>query len=268
MFFYLSKILWVFMQPSLLLVILNLVCVILLLRQPCRRRRNACLGAMGLFLCFSLFPVGNNLFVTLENRFPPLAVKSLNPDGIIVLSGAEDTLLTQHRQQLSLNEGAERLLGFALLAHEFPNAELVFTGSTGALLGSSVTADQIAEQVTQTLGIPSDRIRFERRARNTYENARLSFELVQPTANQRWVLITSASHMPRAVGAFRSQDWDVIPFPVDYKTVGSYRWLPSPAVGYNLARLDRATHEWVGLLAYWLTGKTSAFFPLPKEPSS
>lgn len=262
MFFYLSKIIWMFVQPTVILCALNLACAILIIKRPSKRRKRVGLVALGLFICCAIFPFGTNLIVILENRFPARTMESLEPpDGIIVLSGAESASLSVARKQLNLNEAAERLLAFALLAHRFPNAELVFTGSSGALFPSAATADKIAEQVFGHAGIPSGRIRFERSARNTFENAQYSFQLVQPTPQQRWLLITSASHMPRAMGAFRQQGWEVIPFPVDFKTLGTVSWRPSANVAYNFVQLDRAVHEWLGLLAYRATGKSSAFFP-------
>ena len=67
-------------------------------------------------------------------------------------------------------------------------------------------------------GLDARRILVETRSRNTYENAVYSKELAQPQPGQIWLLVTSANHMPRAVGCFRAVGFDVIPYPVDYDT--------------------------------------------------
>ena len=83
---------------------------------------------------------------------------------------------------------------------------------------------------------------------------------------KRWLLITSAYHMPRAMGAFRQAGFDVEPWPVDYRTRGTADLTrPFDKVSEGLRRVDVATREWVGLLAYWVTGRSDALFPGPQR---
>jgi uncharacterized SAM-binding protein YcdF (DUF218 family) len=82
---------------------------------------------------------------------------------------------------------------------------------------------------------------------------------------ERWLLVTSGWHMPRAIGVFRQAGLPVEPWPVDYRTAGPWdaaRLFNSPAEG--LRRLDIAVREWIGLLAYRLSGRSSALFPGPQ----
>jgi uncharacterized SAM-binding protein YcdF (DUF218 family) len=67
--------------------------------------------------------------------------------------------------------------------------------------------------------------------------------------------------MPRAVGVFRRLGWNVIPYPVDYNTLGRPAWGGTLSIGYRLASMDFIAHEWAGLAVYWMQGKTSALFP-------
>ena len=119
----------------------------------------------------------------------------------------------------------------------------------------------------ESFGIARDRVTLETRSRNTYENAVFTKALVKPKPGQHWLLVTSAQHMPRAIGCFRRVGFPVEAYPVDWHTF--------PHLGYgvlcrplrwaaNLDRLDEVMHEWVGLLAYWLTGRTSSLFPAPR----
>jgi len=109
----------------------------------------------------------------------------------------------------------------------------------------------------------AERVLFEDRARNTYENALYSKRLASPAPGERWLLVTSAAHMPRSVGVFRQVGWPVVPYPVDYETEGEFRILIRPDAALRWNEFDRAVKEWVGLLAYWLSGRSSAPFPAP-----
>jgi uncharacterized SAM-binding protein YcdF (DUF218 family) len=105
---------------------------------------------------------------------------------------------------------------------------------------------------------------LERRSRNTYENAEFVKDMVSPKRGERWILVTSAYHMPRSIGIFRKIGFEVEPYPVDWRTAGRSS-LPmfSEILIVGLSRVDTACREWMGLAAYWITGKTSEFFPGP-----
>jgi uncharacterized SAM-binding protein YcdF (DUF218 family) len=80
-----------------------------------------------------------------------------------------------------------------------------------------------------------------------------------------WLLVTSASHMPRAVGLFRKAGWPVVPWPVAYKTGHSPKVQLTREFGDKFMHFDWAAHEWVGLVSYWLMGRTDALFPGPNN---
>jgi uncharacterized SAM-binding protein YcdF (DUF218 family) len=92
----------------------------------------------------------------------------------------------------------------------------------------------------------------------------MTHALVNPTPGQRWLLVTSAWHMPRSVGIFRRAGFSVVSYPVGYLTFGDGRDLHMTYDALDaFARFDAAAHEWIGLLAYRLSGKTNALFPAP-----
>ena len=117
------------------------------------------------------------------------------------------------------------------------------------------------------MGLPKNRVLYESQSRNTFENAALSRDIVQDYENGRWVLITSAIHMPRAVGVFRKSGWNIVPFPVDYYTDGynSFEIGFQPIRG--LSSLNRVTREVIGLIAYRILGRTENLFPSRKRGS-
>ena len=106
---------------------------------------------------------------------------------------------------------------------------------------------------------------MERRSRNTQENAEFSKALAAPKTGERWLLVTSAYHMPRSVGLFRKAGFAVEPYPVDWRLRGAIDLLTFSIVATEgLGRVDTGVREWIGLVAYWVTGKTSEFFPGPE----
>ena len=96
------------------------------------------------------------------------------------------------------------------------------------------------------------------------ENAEFSKALVAPKAGERWLLVTSAFHMPRSVGLFRKAGFAVEPYPVDWRAGGRGDLVAiSPIAVDGLERTDIAVREWIGLIAYWATGKIDELFPGP-----
>jgi uncharacterized SAM-binding protein YcdF (DUF218 family) len=271
MFFYVAKVVWLVLQPSTLIALLIGYGAILIWTGWSRwGRRFVTIGAV-LLLVVGLSPLGNALILPLEDRFPRADLDSPPaPTGIIILGGAENRLVGSARKAPTLNEAGERLLEGAILAHRFPDAKVAFSGGDAGILYKSDAEAEGAAALLTKLGIARDRLILEANARDTYENAVfLRKELAADgNLNGRWLLITSAYHMPRSMGAFREANFHVEPWPVDYRTRGRADLTrPFDKVSEGLRRVDTATREWVGLLAYWLTGRSNALFPAPKDPS-
>ena len=236
-----------------------------------RRRRNhpagrplLLLGVWG-FVIVMLLPVNQWALLPLEDRFPQVAQPPAHVDGIIVLGGAVMPDMTADRGIPALNDSAERMTTAVALARRYPAARLVFTGGNGSLIHGAMMEGEVARDLFLSLGVPPDQLTIESNSRNTYENATMSKALVHPQPGQTWILITSAWHMPRSVGIFRALGWNVLPWPVGYKSAHSLvMWLPT-SLGDHLLGLDAAVHEWVGLVSYRLLGRTDALFPGPNN---
>jgi uncharacterized SAM-binding protein YcdF (DUF218 family) len=184
--------------------------------------------------------------------------------GIIVLGGSTDELIEDARGQVTLTDAGERLTTGAALARRFSQARLVFTGGSAPLVGGNLTEANSARRFWTELGVPQEQAIYEGRSRNTYENATFTRDLVQPKAGETWLLVTSAMHMPRSIGVFRKAGFTLAAYPTDYRTLGgAHDFMPSLEASRSMRNLDIAAHEWVGLVGYWLTGKTDALFPAP-----
>ncbi len=162
---------------------------------------------------------------------------------------------------LETNGSNERLIKGAALAQAYPNAKIVFTGGSGLIIKTDLAEAEIAELLLLELGISRDRIILEDKSRNTYQNATLSKKLLNNNINGNWILVTSAYHMPRSVGVFRNIGWNTIPFPVDYKSLPSGHRRFRFDFEKNMKSLVYAIHEWIGLTAYYYSGKSADLFP-------
>ncbi|HYF86374.1 YdcF family protein [Azospirillum sp.] len=261
--FILSKLLWGVVAPGNALVLTVAVGALLLRTRRWQRagKRMVTLAAV-LLLLVTYTGLGALVALPLENRFPKAEPEG-RIDGIIMLGGALNPPITADRGDPSLNDAAERILGFADLVRRHPDAKAVFTGGSGRLLGQEYKEDVTARAALAQAGIPGDRVIYEAQSRNTWENAVFSKDMVKPAPGERWVLVTSAMHMPRSVGIFRAVGWEVIPYPVDYRTRTGAKPYLRFEFGQNLVILDDAVREWIGLTAYWLMGRTEALFPAP-----
>lgn len=261
--FILSKLLWgVFAPGNALVLAVALGALLLRTRRWQRAGRRLVTLAAVLLLLVMYTGVGALVALPLENRFPRVEPEG-RIDGIVMLGGAVNPPITADRGDPSVNEAAERILGFADLVRRHPEAKAVFTGGSGRLLGQEYKEDVTARAALLQAGIPEDRVIYEADSRNTWENAVFSKEMVKPAPGERWVLVTSAMHMPRSVGIFRQIGWEVIPYPVDYRTGHDAKPYLRFEFGQNLVILDDAVREWIGLTAYRLMGRTGSLFPGP-----
>ncbi|GGA65240.1 YdcF family protein [Pelagibacterium lentulum] len=264
MFFALSQILDFFLTPSNVLLLALLAALLFWILKI--RKLAAALGVVSIIgLALAAWsPLGPFALGVLENRFPRTAL----PDdvaGIIMLGGAVDTHISYDRDALVLNEAGERIVETRILAARYPEAVIILSGGGGHLSNdSSLTESALARRALIDAGVVAERLAMEELSRNTCENARETAAALAGPAPGTWILVTSASHMPRAVACFRTTDLAIIPYPVDYRTkFAGGDWPGTASIG--LAATDLAAHEWIGLMSYHLAGFTQELFPSPEN---
>jgi uncharacterized SAM-binding protein YcdF (DUF218 family) len=264
MFFTVSKIFWLVAEPITFLSLVACVGVALAFTRWAKAgRRLSALALLGLAIIL-FTPLGVALLRPLENRFPPPPADLPAPAGIIVLGGALNESKSEAHGQTILYEDGMRLIAGLQLARRYPSARLIFSGGSGDLLGKAPAEATGVQKFWLDLGGPADRMSFEAKSRNTWENALFTRDLVRPKYGETWLLVTSASHMPRSMGIFRKAGFDMTAYPAAYRTVGDDRdWALLVAPSDRIAIFDLALREWFGLLGYRLTGKTNALFPVP-----
>ncbi|WP_029014362.1 YdcF family protein [Niveispirillum irakense] len=261
MSFGLTKLLGALTFPSNFLVVTGLVGLVLGLFgfRAGRLLMGFCILSLALIM---VTPLSTWLLLPLEQRFPmpnPLPEKIA---GIIVLGGAIMPIGSDEHQSPQLNQDAERLTVVPGLMRHYPDAPVIFTGGSGDPRAPDAREAPYAAALLADLGVDMARVTLESDSRNTYENAILTKPLLTPGAGP-WLLVTSASHMPRSMGVFRKAGIEVVPYPVGFVANQREKWRFSISLGENMGQIDRASHEYRGLLAYWLAGRTSALFPEP-----
>jgi uncharacterized SAM-binding protein YcdF (DUF218 family) len=255
MFFYVSKLFWFFASPSNLALMVAMVGIVLLFKRGVGYGRMIVVAGVSGLAVLAFTPIGPLLIRPLEDRFPP-STGMAPVAGIIVLLGGA-TVVRGHVEVGARGSAALRL------AAEQPRAKLVLSGGVAGVLGpAEQTEARAAASFFRAAGISDNRIILEERSRNTRENALFVREFVSPGSRERLLLVTSAYHMPRAVGAFRAAGVEVEAYPVDFRTEGRPSDYVRFASGGTLA--DLAVKEWLGLIAYRVAGYTTELFPAPR----
>ena len=257
LFFIASKLIGALLRPDTWIILVLAMIVLALVMK--RRRLALWMGSflLTLLVVLAILPLGDLLLQPIERSYPAEPLLD-EVDGIIVLGGSENARASAFWGQLQLNEAGERYSAALALARRFPQAQLLFTGGSGALrdLGGAETSEaDMAGRFFRDQGIELARLLLEGQSRNTVENARLSLARATPAPEETWVLVTSAFHMPRALRTFEAAGWTgLVPWPVDYRTSAF-----NDGVGwnltYNLQVLNTAIREKVGQISYRLSGR-------------
>ncbi|HAI30389.1 MAG: hypothetical protein CMO07_15435 [Thalassospira sp.] len=272
MFYFLSKTLSVLINTAFMhgLLLAILFCLLIIKRT----RRFAIRGLVfvtGFSLLITVIPVGTILSRALETRFDKPVLTEQEFAGSITLAGSLDPSSYLTRGEMHVGASADRLFTMLRFASLYPGKPVLFTGGDGNLTERGFSEAAVLKNWLDESDLKTSNMYFEKKSRNTHENATKSLEMVYrdwpELAKKPWVLITSAQHMPRAVGVFRQACWNVIPYPVDRFTSDDIH-LASLNVSDGIKSLGRALREWVGLTAYYWTGRTDAWFPGPKDPGA
>lgn len=220
--------------------------------------RVMCFLLATFLLAMAVLPLGEWALRPLENRYavPQLPAKV---DGIVMLTGDESPTLSEDRGTPIAGNAAQRHLFMARLAKRYPKARMVVVGNTWPFRDDAakgaMTTRKVIEDIFRGIDIPLDRVEFESRSRTTRENASFAKDIVKPKEGQTWLLLTSASHMPRAVSCFEKEGMKFIPVPTDYFTYPELLLGPrKPDAAGQIRLLNVAVHEYIGLLSYWMAG--------------
>lgn len=236
---------------------------LLLLTRWWRKGRAVIVFVALLFTLIGISPLPLRMASDLEDRFPRPAMIPSNVVGAILLGGSFNRPISAERGLVVYNLACSRIIEFAQLAHKHPNLRLVYTGG-GVPVNGGQSESELLRKVYQEMGIDASRIIFEDKSTDTIANAKLSFELVKPQKGESWLLVTSALHMPRAMGLFRKAGWDVVAYPVDYHAKPSdHHVLVNSDLLLGLMAWRYSSREWAGMVKNYLSGHSDELFPHP-----
>lgn len=253
-FFVVSKVAWVLLSPGNLIVLGFLFGLLLLLINWKRLAITLLTLTSAFSLAILIYPVGDYLISPLEGKYSQPKVMPQDIDGIILLGGGEDLKRSISWQVAELGLGGDRYIATKKLSDLYPAAKIYFSGGSGSMrLQNTQKESHFAEVLFDDLNIDKDRAVFETNSRNTYENFKNLNDVLDKSG--KYLLITSAFHMPRSVAIANKFELDVIPYPVDYRSNSADLRYFDIDLFDHLKALEPAVSEWVGLAAYYLTGK-------------
>lgn len=253
----LSKLVSVSLQPLTWVATVLLVGVVLLSlrsRRPQVWGRNLCVTATVLLFFLGWQALPDTLVRGLEEQHEPPSTNLSGYAGMVVLGGVFRLPDGRGHDLPALGRGADRIVAPLPLLRRYPQMRIVFTGGDGSLFNPGEAEAEVAKVFLAAMGVDMSRVLFESRSRNTYENATFSRDVPGVDIRQRWLLVTSASHMPRALATFQKAGWNVAPYPVDYYSSHETQWL-SYSLMRGIGAWETVLYEYVAMAAYRLAGR-------------
>ena len=260
MSFYLSKIIWLILNPFNIFIFITLLSIFLYFVKLRRLSLIIFLINFVFIALISFLPIGSYLIYNIEKEYHSYIQPPEQVDGILILGGATNPILYNEYDQISLNGSSERLVESVFIIKKFDKAKVIFSGGSGIVNRPDFDHAQVAKSFYKKIGIEIDRIIFEDNSRNTYENIIYSKKIANPKLNENWLLITSASHMKRALLIADKNNWKLIPYAVDFKYIKDFKLIPNLKLLTNLISFQHGSREWLGLVSYYLMGRTDKIF--------
>ena len=253
--FYLSKLSFMLVQPLYWVVLLLAVALAISMLKPRLSRVRALLAsALALLLLIGWTPLSNAALRSLEDAYRPPEGDLSGFTGMIVLGGAFAGNDGRGRGQVALGCSGERVVVPIPIMNQYPHMRLLFTGGEAALFPTGQSEASVARRYFDRMGIEPGRVIYEDASRNTFENSEMSARLPGIDTKARWLLVTSASHMPRAMATFTRTGWNVTALPVDYGSVVQVSLLSYSLAG-GADAWQVALREFIGRVAYSISGK-------------
>lgn len=246
---------WVINIDLFLLLLMFLGAGFLFFKKNTGGKRFLLISCAGLIF-FGVVPFSIWMFESLENRFPKMTQIPTDAKGIILLGGSVDKMTSLGRGEIAYNLTAGKFIGFVQLAKKYPHLQLAFTGTK--------FETEAAQKDFLALGLDPATVRFEQDSKDTKDNAAKTATLLNPQPDEKWVLVTSAYHMPRSVGLFRKAGFNVIPYPMDYHAPGNYEMWFFLGLQLSLEAWQASIREWLGMVMNYMMGRSDELYPSPR----
>jgi len=258
--YFISKFIWLIFSPLNFLAILLIISFFFKVIKIKIFSRIFFIISLFFFILVGVFPTGNLLLFKLEQQYQTPSMIPDKIDGILILGGSTNVGLTILHEQVSFNDAGERLTESANTIRKHNPKKIIFSGGTKKQTFDS-SHSYVAKRFFSEIGVDTNKIIFEFKSRNTYENILFSKKIAKPKKDENWLLITSSFHMNRAINVAEKLNWQFIPYPVDFRTGKSFTsFKPSFRLLDNFNYFDLASHEILGLISYYILGRSIKVF--------
>ena len=258
--YFISKFIWLFFTPLNFIILLLTVGLLFNLINKKLLSKIFYIFSLMYFILVGVFPTGGLLLFKLEQYYQSPPIIPNNIAGILILGGPTSVGLTVAHNQVSFNEAGERLTESVKIINKYNPEKIIFSGGSQKQTFND-SHSYVAKKFFSEMGIDVSKINFEFKSRNTYENILFSKQIAHPKKNEKWLIITSSFHMKRTMNIAEKIEWDFIPYPVDFrsgKKLTSFK--PSFDLLENFNSFNLAFHEIVGLITYYILGRTNKIF--------
>jgi uncharacterized SAM-binding protein YcdF (DUF218 family) len=253
MFFILSKFCAFLLKPT------GLIFIGLFLIWLNRHKKHVSKYIIATALLFYIFSnefIINELYLSYET--PSISRSVVSPHDIgIVLTGGLMNEEKEPIENLFLGSHADRFAQALLLYKDNKIHKILISGGDLKLISRPIKSEgKLAAEFLIKCGVNASDIILEDKSVNTYENAKFTAKILkQKYPNQQFLLISSASHLPRAIACFRKHSISVTPYGADYTSKKRRFMLVNfiPNI-YAFENSQALVHEWIGFLSYKLMG--------------
>ena len=241
---YFHKILPFFLSP------LGIILIFLIASFFFKRRFFVFLAFMVLIVSSNPI-VGNYLMKKLEYPYKPISINSINvADAVVVLSGMLHQVGDKNYNTYEFSD-PDRFFGGLDLIKENKSNKIIFTAGQLPWTDNWEPEGIILKNKAISFGVPQAKILVTENVKNTYEETIAVTKLISNDSSL--ILVTSAFHMHRSKYLFEKQGFDIIPYPVDFKTSNAktsiMNFLPSVS---SLNKVSLFIRENIGRLYYKL----------------
>lgn len=239
--FYIKKIISFFIEPFGLTFTMFFLGTIFLYLKKIKFAKFFLTGSFIFLFLFSYPPFSNYLITQLENKYPKYQTTK-NIKYIHVLGNGHNTDPSQPISSHLSCSGTKRVLEGVILHKQIKNSILIFTGYEGS---TNVANAIMNKQLALSLGVKEKNIITNPKPKDTKEEALFIKSILKP--DEKFIIVTSATHMPRAIQIFHSLSLHPIPAPTDFYKEEITTYLKAPNI-YSLFKSQLAMHEYFGLL--------------------
>jgi len=243
--------------PSWLLLLATVYVIAMSFTQTGGSTKSKCV-VLSLWILVAIAPIGDWLIQPLEQRIiPPEQIEKIK--GVIVLGGGQYIGTVQHSPYSGYGRhGARTIAGLTIAQqHQVP---IYFLGAKELINGQQFNESHVISSLHSKLSLDAP-LNIDNGSTNTFDNAMAAKRLIPSVDVNNYLLITTAAHMPRAVGSFQQAGMSPIPYPVNFLAPTASQWFSDSPLTTRLYLIDYAVHEWLGLVQYYALGRSNELFP-------